>query len=241
MVDNFDKIAEWIDKQMAANGQEGDCYYLQLLRRQADDPKIDGKQDPKYHGNMHSRSIKDYLIKSSEHLMDVKDDIMSLCKMFNVRAYIRLNKRNYKNIALEMLKHIAEQCASGETYSSPFHLVASACGQCCQAGKDKTWLVDLDKEFLPYEKEIIDIICECQPISNVIQTYSLEGMLTLEKAKEWYLNQKFLILPTKNGKHIICPPFNKMTFQQMWDKSENLKQLDMLDIHKDNPTILYVP
>jgi hypothetical protein len=75
----------------------------------------------------------------------------------------------------------------------------------------------------------------------VIQTYSLEGMLTLEKAKEWYLNQKFLILPTKNGKHIICPPFNKMTFQQMWDKSENLKQLDMLDIHKDNPTILYVP
>lgn len=240
MVDNFDKIAEWIDKQMAANGQEGDCYYLQLLRRQADDPKIVGKPDPKYHGNMHSRSIKDYLIKSSKHLMDVKDDIIALCKMFNVRAYIRLNKRNYKNIALEMLKHIAEQCASGETYSSPFHLVASACGQCCQAGKDKTWVVDVDKEYLPYEEEIKEMILDCQPYDKRIQWYIDSFGATVEKARD-LVKTEFLVLPTKNGKHIICQPFNKLTFQQMWDKSENLKSMKIIDIHKDNPTILHVP
>ena len=240
MVDNFDKIAEWIDKQMASNGQEGDCYYLQLLRRQADDPKIDGKPDPKYHGNMHSRSIKDYLIKSSEHLMDVKDDIIALCKMFNVRAYIRLNKRNYKNIALEMMKHIAEQCASGETYSSPFHLVASACGQCCQAGKDKTWLLDIDKEDLPYEEEIKEMILDCQPYDKKIQWYIDTMGVTAENAHE-LVKDEFFIVPTKHGKHIVCPPFDKMTFQKMWDKSENLKQLKMIDIHKDNPVILFVP
>lgn len=240
MVDNFDKIAEWIDKQMASNGQEGDCYYLQLLRRQADDPKIDGKPDPKYHGNMHSRSIKDYLIKSSEHLMDVKDDIIALCKMFNVRAYIRLNKRNYKNIALEMMKHIAEQCASGETYSSPFHLVASACGQCCQAGKDKTWLLDIDKEDLPYEEEIKEMILDCQPYDKKIQWYIDTMGVTAENAHE-LVKAEFFIVPTKHGKHIVCPPFDKMTFQKMWDKSENLKQLKMIDIHKDNPVILFVP
>ena len=240
MVDNFDKIAEWIDKQMASNGQEGDCYYLQLLRRQADDPKIDGKPDPKYHGNMHSRSIKDYLIKSSEHLMDVKDDIIALCKMFNVRAYIRLNKRNYKNIALEMMKHIAEQCASGETYSSPFHLVASACGQCCQAEKDKTGLLDIDKEDLPYEEEIKEMILDCQPYDKKIQWYIDTMGVTAENAHE-LVKDEFFIVPTKHGKHIVCPPFDKMTFQKMWDKSENLKQLKMIDIHKDNPVILFVP
>ena len=162
MVDNFELIKNYIEKQMI-DREDGDCYYVQLLRRQADDPLKNGVKDPKYHGNMHSRTIKDYLIKSPEHLEAVKEDIIALCNMFNVRAYIRLNKRNYKNIALEMMKHIAEQCASGETYSSPFHLVASACGQCCQAGKDKTWIVDLDKEYLPYEREIIDMICECEP------------------------------------------------------------------------------
>lgn len=217
MVDNFDKIAEWIDKQMAANGQEGDCYYLQLLRRQADDPKIDGKPDPKYHGNMHSRSIKDYLIKSSEHLMDVKDDIISLCKMFNVRAYIRLNKRNYKNIALEMMKHIAEQCASGETYSSPFHLIASACGQCCQAGKDKTWLVDLDKPHILFVDDISNFINRITPVGSKILD----------------------IIPTKQGFHLITKPFNVQEFNSEWDRLYIGKERP--SIHKDNPTILYIP
>ena len=125
MVDNFELIEQYMAKQ-ALTWKEGDCYYVQLLRRQADDPMIGGVKDKKYHGNMHSRSIKDYLIKSVDHLEDVKQQIIEFCKLENVRAYIRLNKRNYKNIALQMMKHIAEQAASGETYSSPFHLVSSA-------------------------------------------------------------------------------------------------------------------
>jgi hypothetical protein len=156
-----------------------------------------------------------------------------------VRAYIRLNKRNYKNIALEMMKHIAEQCASGETYSSPFHLVASACGQCCQAGNDKTWIVDLDKEYLPYEEEIKEMILDCQPYDKRIQAYRDLG-LSAEEARN-AVKSEFFVVPTKSGKHIVCKPFNKMAFQQSWEKSENLKNMKMLDVHKDNPTILYVP
>lgn len=238
MVDNFELIKNYIEKQMI-DREHGDCYYVQLLRRQADDPLKNGVKDPKYHGNMHSRSIKDYLIKSPEHLEDVKEDIKMLCDMFNVRAYIRLNKRNYKNIALEMMKHIAEQCASGETYSSPFHLVASACGQCCQAGKDKTWIVDLDKEYLPYEEEIKEMILDCQPYDKRIQAYRDLG-LSAEEARNAVKSELFVV-PTKSGKHIVCKPFNKLTFQQLWEKSENLKNIKMLDVHKDNPTILYVP
>lgn len=254
MVDNFKLIRDYIEKKIIGSGtwKEGDCFYVQLLRRQSDDPLIDGKKDKKYHGNMHSRSIKDYLIKSLQHLDDVEEDIKILCKEFNVRAYIRLNKRNYKNIALEMMKHIAEQCASGETYSSPFHLVSSACGLTCQAGKEKTWLVDLDKEYLPYEKDIIDMICQCMPISKEIQEiYDKTNEeihnsvnpcgVSMEEVKNKYIQDNFFIVPTKSGKHIICKPFNKMTFQQLWDKSENLKNIKMLDVHKDNPVILFVP
>ena len=253
MVDNFALIEEYMAKQ-SITWKEGDCYYVQLLRRQADDPMIGGVKDKKYHGNMHSRSIKDYLIKSVDHLEDVKQQIIEFCKLENVRAYIRLNKRNYKNIALEMMKHIAEQAASGETYSSPFHLVSSACGNCCQAGEDKTWIVDLDKEYLPYEKEIIDMICQCMPISTKLQeiydTTNAEIHSTgnpcgvsMEEIKQKYVAENFFIVPTKSGKHIVCKPFNKMTFQQNWEqfcKSSGI-ELKCPDIHKDNPTVLFCP
>ena len=241
MVDNFELIKEYMAKQQLG-WEEGDCYYVQLLRRQADDPLKNGVKDPKYHGNMHSRSIKDYLIKNIDHLDKVKDDIKMLCDMFNVRAYIRLNKRNYKNIALEMMMHIAEQCKSGETFSSPFHLVTSACGTVCQAGKDKTWIVDMDKEYLPYENEVMEMILDCQPYDKKIQWYVDTFNCSVEKAREM-VKSEFFVVPTKSGKHFVVSPFNKQMFGVLWEKFTKEKNLDLkqMDIHKDNPTILYVP
>ena len=240
MVDNFELIKEYMEKQQL-EWEEGDCYYVQLLRRQADDPLKNGVKDPKYHGNMHSRSIKDYLIRNIDHLDKVKDDIKMLCDMFNVRAYIRLNKRNYKNIALEMMKHIAEQCKSGETFSSPFHLVTSACGTVCQAGKDKTWIVDIDKEYLPYENDVMEMILDCQPYDKKIQAYRDLG-LSEEESRNAVKNT-FFVVPTKSGKHFVVSPFNKQMFSVRWEKFTKEKNLDLkqMDIHKDNPTILYVP
>lgn len=215
MTDNFEQIRSLLKFE-----NEGDCYYVQLLRRQSDDPLIDGKKDPKYHGNMHSRSIKDYFIRSLEHFDDVKEDIIKLCEMFNVRAYIRLNKRTYKRIALVMLRHIAEQAASGETYSSPFHMIASAAGTANCAGDDKTWIVDEDAEYLRYEDKIKAIIEQCEPTDR----------------------QKVVaVIPTKSGRHLITRPFNLQTFKTLWEKDLDLQTLEVLDIHKDNPTILYVP
>lgn len=39
-------------------------------------------------------------------------------------------------------------------------------------------------------------------------------------------------IPTKNGHHLICSPFRLDEFKQKYPE---------LDIHKDNPTILYIP
>ena len=40
------------------------------------------------------------------------------------------------------------------------------------------------------------------------------------------------ILPTKNGYHLITSPFNSQIFKEKYPE---------IDIHKDNPTILYIP
>lgn len=218
MVDNFDQIRSLLKFE-----NEGDCYYVQLLRRQSDDPHTDGMADPRYHGNMHSRSVKDFLIPSLEYYDKVKEDIISMCKLFNVRAYIRLNKRTYKSIALEMLKHIATQCASGETFNSPYSLVASAAGQVCSAGEDKTWIVDLDEEYLPYQNDMLRMMFECEPYVRKIQELSkvyLNSTYTEDPIKlaMQSVRANTPIIPTKHGRHIISKPFNTQTMTDKWNE-----------------------
>lgn len=219
MVNNFEQIRSLLKFE-----NEGDCYYVQLLRRQSDDPHTDGMADPRYHGNMHSRSVKDFLIPSLEYYDKVKEDIIAMCKLFNVRAYIRLNKRTYKNIALEMLKHIASQCASGETFNSPYSLVASAAGQVCSAGEGKTWIVDLDEEYLPYQEDMFRMMFECEPYVRNIQTaaktfvntsYDCDASLKIALEAE---RNNTPVIPTKHGRHIISKPFNTQTMTNKWNE-----------------------
>lgn len=225
MVDNFDLIRAWmLDKQL--DWKDGDCYYVQLLRRQSDDPMTNGVPDPNYHGNMHSRSIKDYFIPSIEYFDRKRDEIKKLCDTFNVRAYIRLNKRNYQQMAFNAAKHIMEQACSGQTFSSPFTMIASAAGTANAAGKDKTWICDLDEEYVPYTKNIKDMICSCEPhASNVKRIAQAPLNKTHEDALECYHNREFFTVPTKHGIHIVCKPFNTADFKQKWDEFAKEKQI----------------
>lgn len=240
MVDNFKLIRGYIEKKIIGSGtwKEGDCFYVQLLRRQADDPLLNGQKDKKYHGNMHSRSIKDYLIRDLEHLDDVEEDIKTFCNEFNVRAYIRLNKRSYKKITTKMLKHIAEQIDSGETYASPYHLVASACGMANCAGKNKTWIVDCDAEHKDIIEDIVKIISQCQPNNKTISNLMEQLNVNENVAYNIWKDEHIFTVPTKNGTHLIVQPFNKKMFNDIWQKTKNVR---VPDIHQDNPTILFVP
>lgn len=219
MVDNFETIEKLLKFE-----EPGDCYYVQLLRRQSDDPLVDGMPDPAYHGNMHSRSIKDYFISSVENLEQRKADIIKLCETFNVRAYIRLNKRNYKQICLHMLKHIAEQEISGQSFASPFHIVASAAGLAnCASKGEKTWIVDLDTEYSKHNRAIREMICKCDPIDSELKA-AAKRLAAPNDVDELYQTmlenemEKFTEIQTKNGRHLIVHPFNKAKFSQLWEE-----------------------
>jgi len=78
--------------------------------------------------------------------------------------------------------------------------------------KDKKWIVDIDDD-IPYDgSEVKEVILR------------LQG----ETKKEPY----FRVLPTKNGVHYITRPFNLKKFKD---------DFPGIDVHKDNPTILYCP
>lgn len=213
-VDNFAII-----RKLLKFANPGDCYYLQLLRRQSDDPMIDGKPDPNYHGNMHSRSIKDYFIPSLEYFDQKEDEIKGLCDQFNVRAYIRLNKRNYQQISFAIMKHITEQLVSGQTFNSPFSLVASAAGNCNCAGDSKTWILDLDAEYLPHKRVIYDMLFQCKPIMDAWEEFQHTQSETFkDRWIDTFAEMNFAEVPTKHGIHIISRPFNTKTFKDFWEQ-----------------------
>ena len=78
--------------------------------------------------------------------------------------------------------------------------------------KDKKWIVDIDDD-LPYD-------------TSEIKHHLLR--LQGETKKEPYAK----IVPTKNGLHFITRPFNLKKFKEVFPS---------VDVHKDNPTILYCP
>ena len=213
-VDNFAIIRKLLKFE-----KPGDCYYLQLLRRQSDDPMKDGKPDPNYHGNMHSRSLKDYFIPSIEYLDTKEQEIKTLCDVFNVRAYIRLNKRNYQRVGLAMTKHYIEQLESGQTFNSPFSLVASAAGNANSAGEAKTWILDLDEEYVPHKKVIYDMLCQCMPIKEKWDEFcNTQSEIFKYRWLSTFAEMNFSEVPTKHGIHIISRPFNTKTFKDLWEQ-----------------------
>lgn len=158
------------------------------------------------------RLIKSYYISSAEQLDELSDEIIGLCNYFNARAYINLNKRNYEKCALQTARLILDQIANKDFKSSK-KAFNSICGR-YSSDSDKKWILDYDGITL--EESDYDII------EYNLRKIQPEGIKVID------------YIPTKNGIHIITSPFNIKEAKKILDEYE-------LNIHKNNPTILYIP
>ena len=211
MVDNFDII-----KPLLKFNDHQDFYFLQLLLR-----KKDGNEVPAGSDNQR-RLVRDYHITSAKMLDELKDDIIRHCNETNARAYLRLNKRNYKTIAMAYAQETLEKARKGEQFGNTYNEINSVIGRFPEGHKeDKTWLIDIDDHAPDSNKVVVvkNIIARCEPIGEddkVIAT-----------------------IPTRSGTHLITKPFNLQAFNKF-------KQVELTDdgevaVLKDNPTILYAP
>ena len=81
-VDNFEKI-----KRLLQFDDTGDLFYfIQIMQR-----KKDGEDIKK-----NNRIIMNYYITSLDYLNDREDEIKTLCKIYNARAYIGINPGSFK-------------------------------------------------------------------------------------------------------------------------------------------------
>lgn len=195
MVDNFEQIG----KQLAF--ESDDIYYhLQIIRRGKDHLDLPSA----------NRVIKTYYVCSKESLFELRDEIKSLCGLFQARAYINLNPKSIRKTSLLQLKYLSERIYTGD-YKKIWKSWDTCAGSI--KGEQSRWIVDIDiKDWSDYHNNVVKYINCLQPteVTNKIITY----------------------IPTKSGWHLLTTPFNLQQFKQKFPD---------IDVHKNNPTILYVP
>lgn len=214
MIDNFEQIINLLD----FSENNDDFYFVQIIRRKKENEQVKTKDNV----------VKSYYITNTEYLLRKKEEMISLCECFNARAYINLNKRSFKAIALELNKKLADILYEGN-YINARTAYDSACGS-FTGTKNRTWIVDIDTKEDTFIKQIKLILNQCEPIDNNVSKVLAE-------------------VPTKHGLHLISKPFNLAKFKSLcttnkWSTEENenerlRKMAEEMDIHKNNMTLLY--
>lgn len=199
IVNNFDIIKGLID------AGEDEFYMLQIIHR-SKDGATQFDQDGK---NFSNKTIKSYFISSAGYLEYKMKEIIALCELFNARAYINLNKKSKKQIALKSIENLAH-CVAMEEYKGIMSVFESSCGQTGACDKNKTWIVDIDTKDVEEIADVVNAIDQCEPFGE----------------------QKIVTtIPTVHGFHLISRPFNKKKFRELYTKN--------IDIHDNNPTLLF--
>ncbi len=167
----------------------------------------------KEHPELGSNSyvVKTYYISSLEYLNQKYPEIIALCNFHNARAYINPNVRSFEKLAYQTIKKVADQIMSRD-FKSVRKAYESVAGE-FSAGRDKRWIIDID--FADHVTE--DYVKTLK--AYIESEFPESGGILAE-------------VPTKNGFHLITKPFRLDSFMARY--------LD-IDVHKNNPTILYIP
>lgn len=158
-----------------------------------------------------NRTIKSYYICKLESLPAIKEEVIKLCELFGARAYINLAPKSLRKVTLLQM-----QCLAKRLYDDDIKKVWKTWGSCAGTVKsdNPAWVVDLD-DCNVHEKP--QILCEVKDYINSLEPHG-------DKIKA--------VIPTKSGLHLITSPFRLDMFKERFQN---------IDVHKNNPTVLYIP
>ena len=213
-LDNFELLTPLIDFP-----DKDTFYFLQIMKRRKDNPEMET-------GN---KIIKSYYLYTENDLNNLKPKIIEHCTLNKARAYLRLNKRSLKKVALQCLKRTTDLIIT-EDYKAMKDIYEHVAGE-FHSDSVKKWILDFDPENV-------------KDIPNAVNKYKefLDSMRDIEskipKFEEIFdkTDSKFILeVPTVSGVHLICKPFNL----QVLKNNKELLSLGLVDIHKDACEIIY--
>ena len=200
-------------RELLSFDSDDEFYFVQILQRKKDNPgNINGS-------NNSSRLIKAYYINSLDKFDKLTDEMIFFAKHFNARVGINLNKRSYYKTAFNTMKNMAEQM-----HNKNFQHVARAWNTACGVhnGGDKIWLLDVDAIT------DVDILAMFDYPESRREFYMTKCII---KSKP--IGAKIIAnIPSKSGYHLMVKGF---------DSREFVKEFPEVEIHKNNPTNLFIP
>lgn len=125
-INNFNEIRTLLSWEST-----DDFYFIQLLQRKKEHPEL----------GSNSRVVKTYYIRNLEHFNSLEKEIIALCKLYDARAYIHLQKRSFYKCTMQMLKGITEYILQPD-FEHSYRVWDSVCGQ--HGNGQKYWVVDVD-------------------------------------------------------------------------------------------------
>lgn len=160
-----------------------------------------------------------FQISSKEELEDKKNIIKYLCDTTWARAYITVNAYREDSMAYEMLKKMADYIGNNQYKGLKWLYTSSVL---TSKKYRKHWIIDIDTQD------------ENNKALKLIKNYFQEN------------NIKYTIIPTCNGYHIYCVPFNVVAYKEALenqikqnDDNQTLIDFNTMEIKKDALTLLY--
>ena len=214
MVNNFKAIANFIKEnffEYMTYSTDSSCivkyfWHIQLMIRYKDNPDMVSELN-KNKGNT-NRSFMDMYIHSDHELLKNEEFIKRICESVGARAYINLSPKSYQKAAKNAMINMTDAiCTENWRRAKKSYISAVA-----KANDKKLFMIDFDSK----EKWLLDSVIEC--VNKTKEKNDTREKIVLD------------VLPTKNGYHIICEPFNVDKLMMM---DENL------DVKKEALTLLY--
>lgn len=210
MTNNFQAISDFLTEQFSSlygddSSVKDDIFYnVELIGRKKDNAFVDGK-------------VKSYTINDVYDLDKYKQEIITICDALKVRAYISVNYKSHRQVALNVMVEIANYSLQ-DYFKSSRGLYDSVVAKFVDH-KKQLWIIDVDKDdsFDKSVDELTDLyiktIESCKPYKKIVA-----------------------VIPTKSGKHIITHPFDASEF---YLKIGELVKLGSNLIKKNDVTLLY--
>lgn len=208
MIDNF----ELIKRLFYFNEANNMFFHLQILRRGKDHPDLPAA----------NKLIRSWLVRSCDHLENIREEVIFLCEHYKARAYINVAGKDFDKLNALILMKLADNAYTGNVIN-PWHVYNSACGEL--RSRRKSWIIDIDTRDLDTKYEVLE------ELDGIWLETHLEAKGYLDECRREavYL---YVEIPTMNGCHLITKPFNLQKFRAKFPD---------IDVHKNNPTMLYIP
>lgn len=207
MTNNFDLIRDYmINEQIPYdNNRSGDLFFeIMVIRRGKDHPGLPAA----------NYTFKTYYLDSIEKYDYFKDEIITVCNVLKMRAYVSVNVKSKEQITKAASKKFTESIFLNE-YKKPWRIFDHMFGK-IPAKNDNTWLIDVDDLPKDIQPELEKIISSCKSQYNPI-----------------IINR----IPTRSGCHLLTRPFNVAEYENKW--KDIYPDIEVPAIKKNHITLLY--